>query len=98
VRQEGALNGRSGEEAVLEGVLVPVSWGPDGSVSEVSLMTFDEDEYRIETTVAAALALADHLRKHVRLRGRTHRGRIVAAAAVEILELRGSPATERGAE
>jgi hypothetical protein len=76
------------DDTVFEGVLLPVVWTSAGEVAEVSLMTFDEAEYRIEAGAAAAYGLRDHLRRRVRLRGRIRDGRVVEIASVEILPSR----------
>ena len=55
-------------KATLEGVLIPAGWGPSGEVLNLSLMTQDETEYRIDPTTAEDHGLYDHLRKRVRLR------------------------------
>lgn len=71
------------EYEVIEGILIPVRWGPGGEVSQVSLMTFDEAEYHVDLA-AVAHDLRTYLRKHIRLLGRTHGRRIVEVTAVEI--------------
>jgi hypothetical protein len=74
------------EERVIEGVLIPVGWGPCGEVSQVSLMTFDEAEYRVDVAAVEAHHLRDYLRKRVRILGRTRGSRVVRVTAVEALE------------
>jgi hypothetical protein len=74
------------EDAVLEGVLIPVRWGAGGDVSQVGLMTFDESEYRLDAALVEAHDLRRYLRKHIRIVGRTRGYRLVRVTAVEILE------------
>ena len=74
------------ESAVIEGVLVPVCWSASGEVSEIGLMGFDEAEYKVDAAAAKLHGLRDHLRKHVRISGRTRGRRVVEVISVEILE------------
>jgi len=72
-------------EVVLEGVLVPVAWGREGEVLDVGLMTFDEEEYRIDRAPAAAHKLRDLLRRHVRLVTTMRDRRVIGVSRVEVL-------------
>jgi len=74
------------ERAVIEGVLIPVCWSPSGEVSEMGLMAFDEAEYKVDAAAAKLHGLRDHLRKHVRISGRTRGRRVVEVTSVEILD------------
>jgi hypothetical protein len=71
---------------VLEGVLLPGSWGTAGEILGVSLMTFDEEEYRIDPASADRLGLRDLLRRHVRLAAVPRDGRLIQVTRVELLE------------
>ena len=84
------------EDATLEGVLIPVRWGSGGEVSEVSIMTFDEAEYRIDAAEAEAHHLRDHLRKRVRIRGRTRGGRLIEVSSIEVLDLHAPTPARQG--
>ena len=77
------------EEIVLEGVLIPAGWGPSGEVLNVGLMTFEEDEYRVDSAVARDHGLLDHLRSHVRLSAVVFDGRVIGVRRVEVLGSRG---------
>lgn len=83
---------REAEEILLEGVLIPVGWGRTGEVLNAGLMTFDEDEYRIDSDVARSRGLLDHLRKHVRLTAVVRDGRVIHVKRVEVLGSRDSVA------
>ncbi len=74
------------EDKVIEGVLIQVGWGSHGEVSHLSLMTFDEAEYRIDPAAAEAHDLGGLLQKPVRLRGRTRGHRVVEVTAVEVFD------------
>jgi hypothetical protein len=73
------------ESVVLEGVLIPVGWGPSGQVLDVGLMTFDEDEYPIDAAVALDHRLREHVRKRVRLSTIIREGRVIRLTRVEFL-------------
>ena len=75
---------------MIEGVLIPVRWGPDGEVAEVGLMTFDEAEYRIDPTLPEVPELHRYLRRHVRISGRTDGSRLVEIRRLQVMEQRGS--------
>ena len=72
------------EEIVLEGVLIPVGWGPSGEASSVGLMTFDEEEYRIDSGAAREHRLLGYLRRHVRIASIVRDGRVIHVKHVEV--------------
>ncbi len=72
-------------EMVLEGVLVPIGWGPTGEVVDVGLATVDETEYRIDPEIAWAHFLRDYLRKRVRLSAVFHGDRVIRVKHVEVI-------------
>lgn len=74
------------DTVVLEGILLPVRWGPNGEVSHVSLMTFDEAEYRIDTSAASTIDVKRFLRRHVRVFGQARDGHLVAVTSIETPE------------
>ncbi len=82
------------EDTVIEGVLIPVRWGSGGEVSQVSLMTFDEAEYRVDLAATEAHDLRVYLRKPIRILGRTRGSRLVEVTTVEILETHGPPSPQ----
>jgi hypothetical protein len=71
-------------DVVLEGVVLPVSWNASGEVEEVSLMTFDEAEYRIERTAIPADQVSRLIRKHVSLSAIVREGRVIRTGHIEI--------------
>jgi len=73
------------EEIALEGVLIPVDWGPSGEILGVGLMTFDEDEYRIDSATARDHRLMSHLRQRVRLLAKVRAGRVIHVRRFEVL-------------
>jgi hypothetical protein len=79
----------------FEGVLIPVRWVSGGEVHQLSLMTFDEDEYWIDPAVAEAHDLGELLRRHIRIVGRARGRRLVEVASVELLGAPGEPAIRR---
>ena len=83
------------EDTVLEGVLVPVEWGPSGEVLDVGLMTFDENEYRIDSATTRDHSLKDHLQKHVRLSTLIRDGRVIQVRRVEMLESKNLGSSQR---
>jgi len=74
------------KETVIEGVLIPTAWGSNGDVSQVSLMTFDESEYRIDSAAAETHGLLSHLRRSVRCRGSVRGDRVVEIKSLELLD------------
>ena len=71
-------------DVVLEGVLLPVGWGASGEVVDVTLMTFDEDEYPIDPDAARTHNLLDHLRQSVRLEGVVRYGRVIRVTGIRL--------------
>lgn len=69
---------------VLEGVLLPASWGASGEVVDVTLMTFDEDEYPIDPAAARDHNLLDHLRQAVRLSAIVRYGRVIRVTGIRL--------------
>ena len=75
------------EEMALEGVVVPVAWGPSGEVTDVGLAALDETEYRIDRGIAREHFLRDYLRKRVRLSAVLDSGRVIQVKRVEVVEI-----------
>jgi hypothetical protein len=62
----------AGERVEIRGLIIPVEWDRNGRVTGVVLSTFDEQEYRVETTGAAGGI--DHLvGREVMVMGRRRR-------------------------
>ncbi len=74
---------------ILEGVLVPIAWGPTGEVVDVGLATVDETEYRIDPDIAWAHFLRDYLRKRVRLSAVLDGDRVIRVNHVEVVPCTG---------
>ena len=72
-------------EMVLEGVVIPVAWGPNGEVTDVGLAALDETEYRIDRGIAWEHSLRDYLRKRVRLSAVLESGRVIQVRSVEVV-------------
>ena len=73
------------EERVLEGVVIPVAWGPSGEVTDVGLATVDEIEYRIEPGIGWDHFLRDYLRKRVRLSAVLRGDRVIQVKRIEVV-------------
>ena len=71
-------------DVVLEGVLLPVGWGASGEVVDVTLMTFDEEEYPIDPDAARTHNLLHHLRQSVRLEGVVRYGRVIRVTGIRL--------------
>lgn len=74
-----------GERIVLEGVLLPTRWEPAGGVMEISLLTFDERDYPFDPEVGRDSLVQTLVRKHVRLSGIVHDGRVVGVTEISIV-------------
>ncbi len=57
------------DEVTLRGLVCPSAWHEDLSVSRVSILTFDDDEYEVADNEAGT-ALLNHIRHEVLVRGR----------------------------
>lgn len=77
------------QETVLEGLIIPVAWGPSGKVTDIGLAAFDETEYRIDRCIAWEQFLRDYLRKRVRLSAVLEGGRVIQVKRVEVVEFAG---------
>lgn len=73
------------DEAVLEGVIIPIAWGPLGAIEGVGLVTFDEAEYRIDPGIAWEHFLRGYLRQRVRLSAALRGNRVIEIKSVEVL-------------
>lgn len=73
------------EETVLEGVVIPVAWGPSGEIKDVGLVTFDEAELRIDPSIAWDHFLKDYLRKRVRVSAVVRGDRVLEVKSIEAL-------------
>ncbi|MBW2422636.1 MAG: hypothetical protein JRG86_00210 [Deltaproteobacteria bacterium] len=73
------------KSTVLEGVFLPTSWAAGGEVVDISLMTFDEKDYSIDSAVARDHGLLELIRRRVRLSAVVRRGRVIAVTHIEII-------------
>ena len=73
------------EKVVLEGVVIPVAWGPSGEVTDIGLAALNEIEYRIDREIVRENFLRDYLRKRVRLSAVLQDGRLIQGTGVEVV-------------
>lgn len=57
------------DEVTIRGLVCPCAWHEDLSVSRVSILTFDDDEYEVADNEAGRVLL-NHIRHEVLVRGR----------------------------
>ena len=77
------------QETVLEGLVIPIAWGPSGEVTDVGLAAFDETEYPIDRYAGWEHFLGDCFRKRVRLSAVVRGGRVIQVMRVEVVEIAG---------
>jgi len=70
---------------MLDGVLVPGNGARRAEAADLSLMTFDEREYRIDPAVAKEHRLHELMRQRVRILAVLRDGRVIGAASVELV-------------
>ena len=57
------------DSTIIEGLIIPAQWGEDGRVNAVIISTFDEREYRVQTS-SIGDELMNQMQKRVRAKGR----------------------------
>lgn len=58
-------------DTFVEGIVVPIDWGPEGEALRIAILTLDEGEYEVAPTHAGP-RLKEALRKKVEARVRVH--------------------------
>jgi hypothetical protein len=73
------------KSTVLEGVFLPTGWATGGEVVDISLMTFDEKDYPIDSAVARDRGLLGLIRRRVRLSAVVRNNRVIEVTQIAIL-------------
>lgn len=75
---------KHGKQLILEGIIIPTAWDVKGQPAECSLFTFDEKEYKVDSSQGIGSEILPFIRKKVRVSIR--RSPLKQLAEIVILE------------